>query len=70
MTYHTNNSYPDPIVTGLRLLARSRNFDYFTDGDRVFSYGKIERDTRTTGFGDMCFWLRHMKTAPSGVVLV
>lgn len=69
MTYHTNDFHPDPIATGLKLLATSDHFDYFTNGDRVFSYGKTERGTRTTGFGDMHYWRRHLLTRPSGVTL-
>jgi hypothetical protein len=72
MTYHTDDRYPDPIATGLKLLATGRNFDYFLNGDRVFSYGKTARGTRTTAFGGVTYW-RHILTSNgfrSGIKLV
>lgn len=56
MTYQINSFYPDPITAGYKLLATSHNFDYFTNGQHVFSYGKTELGTRTTGFGNMDYW--------------
>ena len=72
MTYQTDSRYPEPIQAGYTLLATSRNFDYFQSGHRIFSYGKTERGTRTTAFGDTIYWRQALKTPAfqTGVIVV
>ncbi len=64
MTYDTNALFPDPIKRQMKRLATSENFDYFLrENAVVISYGKVERGTRTTNFGDLDYW-RAMLTRP------